>query len=70
MTTDGKKWHYLALKLLPALFKGITSNHDGDFYCLNCLHSFRTKDKLKKHKNVCKNHDYCYTEIPKEYKNI
>ena len=70
MTTDGKKWHYLALKLLPALFKGITSNHDGDFYCLNCLHSFRTKDKLKKHKNVCKNHDYCYTEMPKEYKNI
>ena len=70
MTTDGKKWHYLALKLLPALFKGITSNHDGDFYCLNCLHSFRTKDKLKKHNNVCKNHDYCYTEMPKEYKNI
>ena len=70
MTTDGKKWHYLALKLLPALFKGTTSNHDGDFYCLNCLHSFRTKDKLKKHKNVCKNHDYCYTEMPKEYKNI
>ena len=22
-----------------ALFKGITSKHDGNFYCLNCLHS-------------------------------
>ena len=42
MTTNVKKWHYLALKTLPALFTGITSNHDGDFYCLNCLHPFRT----------------------------
>ena len=24
------------------------------------------KKKLKKHENVCKNHDYCYTEMPKE----
>ena len=23
---------------LPALIKGVTSRHDGDFYCLNCLH--------------------------------
>ena len=22
--------------------------------------------KLKKHKNVCENHDYCYVEIPEE----
>ena len=40
MITDGKKCHYLAVKKLPALFKGITSKHDGDFYCLNCLPSF------------------------------
>ena len=42
MITDGEKWHYLAVKNLPVLFKGITSKHDGDFYCINCLHSFRT----------------------------
>ena len=24
MTTDGKKWHYLALKKLPALLRGVT----------------------------------------------
>ena len=24
MITDSKKWHYLAVKRLPALFKGIT----------------------------------------------
>ena len=66
MNTDGEKWRYLAVKKLSALFKGITSNHKGDFYCLNCFHSFRTKYKRKKHKNVCKNNDYCYVEMPKE----
>ena len=31
MITNGKIWHYLAVKSLPALLKGITSNHVGDF---------------------------------------
>ena len=66
MITDGKKWHYLAVKKLCALLRGITSNHVGDFYCLNCLHSYRTKDKLKKHEYVCKNHDYSYVDMPNE----
>ena len=39
-------WHYLALKL-SALLHGITAKHKGDFYCLNCPHSFRTESKLK-----------------------
>ena len=33
MITDGEKWHYLVVKNLSGLFKGITSNHYGDFYC-------------------------------------
>ena len=33
---------------------------------LDCLHSYSTKDKLKKQENSCKNHDYCYVEMPKE----
>ena len=50
MITNGEKWHYIALKSEPTydgfnrpikslsrLFRGITSNHCGDFYCLNCL---------------------------------
>ena len=28
MITEGKRWHYLALKSVPALFRGITSNHN------------------------------------------
>ena len=30
MITDGKKWHYLAVKSLSALFRGITGNNIGD----------------------------------------
>ena len=43
MISNGEKWHYLAVKKLSALLRGITSQHHGDFYCLNCFHSFATK---------------------------
>ena len=48
ITDDGKRWHYLAVRSLTALLRGITSNHHGDFYCLNCFHSYTTNNKLKK----------------------
>ena len=66
MITDGGKWHYLAIKKLSALLRGITSKHEGDFYCLNCFHSFRMENKLKKHKTVCENLDYCCVEMSKK----
>ena len=66
MVTDSEKWHYLAAKNLYPLLRDMTSKHDGNFYCLNCIHSLRTKNKLKKRENVCKNHDSCYIEMPKE----
>ena len=50
---EGKKWHYLAVKKLSALLRGIKSKHSGDFHCINCFHSFITKNKLKKHQEVC-----------------
>ena len=43
MITDGKNWHYLAIKSLSALLGGITSNHNGNFHCSNCFHSYSTK---------------------------
>ena len=55
-------------KKLSVLFRGITSTHNGNFYCINCLDTFRTKNKLKKHENVCKNHYYCNIEIKKDNK--
>ena len=70
MITDGKKWHYLAVKSLSALLRGTTSKHDGEFYCLNCFHSYSTKNKLEKHGKVCNDHDYCYVEIRSEYNKI
>ena len=66
MITDIEKWHYLAVKSLSALFRGITSKHEGDFYCLNCFQSYITKNKLKKYKKVCENYDYCYVGMPEE----
>ena len=35
------------------LLRGITSKHHGDFYYLNCIHSFRTENKLKSHEKLC-----------------
>ena len=54
MITDGEKWHYLTVKNLPGLLRGITSTHKEDFYCLNCFHSYRTKNKLEAHKKYVK----------------
>ena len=70
MMTDGEKWHYLAVKSLPVLFRRITGNNNGDFYCLNCFQSYTTENKLKKRKKVCENHDYCHVEMPEEYNKI
>ena len=66
MITDGKKWHYLAVKSLPALFRGITGNSNRDFYCLDCSHAYTTKNRLGKHKSVCENHHYRCVEMPNE----
>ena len=50
MITDGEKWHYLAVKSLSALFRGITGNNNGEFYYLNCFQSYTTDSTFKKHK--------------------
>ena len=64
MISNGKNWHYLAVKSLSRLLRGISSNHNSDYYCLNCFHSYRTENKLNVHKKICENHEYCNTEMP------
>ena len=64
MITNGEKWHYLTVKNLPGLLRGITSTHHGDFYCLNCFRSYRTINKFELHKKICENHYYCHVEMP------
>ena len=54
MISDGQKWHYLVIKNLSRLLRGITSNLKEDFYCLNCFHSYRTENKLEAHKKYVK----------------
>ena len=66
MISNGENWHYLVVKSLPGLLKGITSNHKEDFYCLNCFCAYTTKNKLEEHKKICENHEYCYVEMPNE----
>ena len=58
--------HYLAVKNLSTLLRGIKSRHHGDFYCLNYLHSFRTENKLKFHEKISKNKYFCGIAMPSE----
>ena len=65
MIVNNEQWHYTALKRvrtddgfnrpiisLSRLSRGITADHNGYFYCLICLHSFRTYNALKRHERV------------------
>ena len=52
MISNGEGWHYIAVKKLSTLLRGITSKHHSDFHCLNCLHSLRTENKPGPHKRV------------------
>ena len=65
MITDGKKWHYIAVTNLSTLLQGNSSNHYGDFYCLNWFSSYTTKNNLKEHEEICNNHYSCHIEMPK-----
>ena len=57
-------WYYIVIRNLPELLRGITSKNNGDEYCLNCLHSFRTKNKLESCIKVCKNKAFCNVVMP------
>ena len=66
MITDCEKWHYLTVKSLSALLRGITDNNNGDYFCFNCFHAYTTRNALKEHEKLCDNHDYCNVEMPEE----
>ena len=57
-------------KYISGLLRGTTSNHNGDFYCLSCLHSYRTKSKFKKHEKIYKNYDLFHLKMPDVDNNI
>ena len=70
LISNGKNWHYLVVKSLSRLLRGISSNHNSDYYCLNCFHSYRTENKRNTHKKICENHEYCNIEMPSPNNNI
>ena len=70
MISNGENWHYLAVKSLSRLLRGITSNHDGDYYCLNCFRSYRTENKLNAPKKICENNEHCNIEMPSPNNNL
>ena len=70
MISNGENWHYLVVKSLSGLLRGITSNHNGDYYCLNCFHSYRTENELNAHKKICENNEYCNIEMPSPNNNL
>ena len=65
MISDGKKCHYLAVNKLSALLRRVTSNNNVGFYCSNFL--IHLGHILIQE---CKDHDYCYIEMPKENNKI
>ena len=52
--TDGEKWHYLAVKSLSALLRGITGNNNGYFYCFIVFAHILQKIGLKSIKTYAK----------------
>ena len=62
MISNGEKGHYLAVKKLSALLRGITSKNNRDF-CFIII-SFRTKNKLECHRRACENKDFCSIIMP------
>ena len=65
MITDRDcNWHYLAVRSISGLLRGIKSRHNGDFYCLNYFHSYTTENKIRKHEKICNDHDFCFLKMP------
>ena len=70
ITGGATNWHYITIKSISGLLRGLTSNHNGDFYCLNCFHSYRTKGKLKEHEKICYDNKFCFLNMPDHGNNI
>ena len=48
---------------------GTTSKNNGSFYYLNCVYSFRTKNKLELYKRVCEIKDFWNVTMPSKETN-
>ena len=53
---------------IPNLLRGVSSTHQGNYYCLNCFHSYRTESTLKRHEEICINNKFTLIKMPTEDK--
>ena len=47
-----------------SISKRNNEKHYGDFFCLNCLHSFATEKKTWISKKLCENKSFCIVVMP------
>ena len=68
MTTQGENTHYSYVKRLTALLYDQNRHNESKHFCERCLHGYKTKDLLERHKPECKGllKSPTRTEMPKE----
>ena len=66
---DEGNWH-LAITTISGLLRGITLRNNGNFYFLNCFHSYSTENKLRKHEKICCDHKFSFLKMPDPDNNI
>lgn len=50
---NSKKYHYTVVAKSNVLLAKVSSNCDGDKFCLKCFHNFfQNEELLKKHENI------------------
>ena len=57
----------MAVTKLSALLQEVTTTKSDGFYCLSCLHYFRTKNKLTCYRKIFEKKVLCRTVMPSKY---
>ena len=71
ITKQGENTHYSRVKRLTALLYDQNRHNESKHFCERCLHGYKTRDLLERHKPECKGllKSPTRTEMPKEGQN-
>ena len=71
ITKQGENTHYTLVKRLTALLYDQNRHNESKHFCERCLHGYKTRDLLERHKPECKGllKSPTRTEMPKEGQN-
>ena len=73
ISDDEKKTFSSSNKSIWIIKKKILAKHEANFYCLNCVYSFKTTNKLGLYEKVCVNHKFYQIVLPSKksgYSNV